>query len=482
MMELWALVLVLACLMVLKYLRWLWRCRHYPPGPFPWPLIGSTWWTGLNLHKDTLMKLAKQYGSLSTLWIAQYPIVILSGYQTVKEGLIGHSEELSGRPVTNLLKIAFKRKGIVLSNGRVWKQQRRFGVGVMRQLGLGKKGMESQIQVETHRLVEVFASAKGQPFDPLLPITNSVSSLICVLAFGYRFSLEDKEFQEMIDAVDFLLKFGCTMCHTLFPSIFIHLPGPHQKALSFSQLVLSFARKEIEKHKEQTRHEPQDFIDFYLLQIEKNNPSSSFNEENLSETILELFIAGTETTATTLHWALLLMVAHPDVQEMEDVLGSSHSICYQDRKKLPYTNAVIHEIQRANYALPLGIPRRSIKDVHMNGFIIPKDTIVVTDLRSVLLDPKQWETPEQFNPQHFLDKDGNFVAREEFLPFGAGARVCLGEQMARMEIFLFLTHLLRNFRFQLPEGVTKINQEPVMGMTFHPVPYKVCAIPRSSSS
>nr|XP_060623365.1 cytochrome P450 2J2-like [Anolis sagrei ordinatus] len=491
---LWGVLLILLMVfLILHYLKQLRLHRSYPPGPFPLPIIGGLWQTGIRLSPDLLIKLAKQYGNIYTIWVGTSPVVVLSGFQTVKEGLVTHSDGFSGRPVTPLLKETFKAKGIVLSNGHTWKQQRRFGAVTMRNLGLGKKGMEHQIEEEAQQLVEIFARAKGQPLDPLLPVTNAVSSLICVLSFGYRFSLEDEEFQEMMEAADFLLKFGGSFFHGLaemFPWLMKKLPGPHHKAQNSAKLVLSFTKKELKKHKEQqSLHEPRDFIDFYLLQIEKSkdDPNSTYNDENLAQCILDLFIAGTETTATALQWALLLMVVYPDIQEkvykeMVSVFGSSHSICYQDRHKLPFTNAVIHEVLRAKFMLPVGIPRRSASDVTMQGFTIPKKTMVITDLRSVLLDPKHWEAPEEFNPSNFLDKDGNFVAREEFLPFGAGARACLGEQMAKMELFLFFTNLIKVFRLQLPEGVKELSKEPLMGLTFHPHPYKLCAIPRSSLS
>ncbi|CAI5776011.1 cytochrome P450 2J5-like [Podarcis lilfordi] len=489
----WELFIVLSVsLLILHFLKQVWSRRHYPPGPLSLPIIGGLWRLGIMTTQETLIQIAKQYGNVYCIWGAYVPAVVLSGYQAVKEGLTNHFDDLFDRPVTPFLKTALKKKGMVFSNGHIWKQHRRFGVITMRKLGLGKKGMEHQIEEEATELVKIFAQAKGQPLDPSLPITNAVSNLICVLAFGYRFSLEDEKFQKMMEGVDFCLKHGGSIIHCLyelFPWLMKHLPGPHNKAFSSIELVHSFAKEEVERHRKQQKDEPQDFIDFYLLQIEKSkdDPNSTFDEDNLAECVLDLFIAGTETTAATLQWALLLMVSYPDVQdkvykEMEDVFGSSLPICYEDRKKLPYTNAVMHEILRAKYPLLVGIPRRSAKDMKMRGFHIPKGTFVITDLNSVLVDPTRWETPEEFNPHHFLDKDGNFRSREEYLPFGAGARACVGEQMAKMEIFIFLTTLLRAFRFQLPEGVKELNKRPVLGLTLHPHPHKLCAIPRCSAS
>ncbi|XP_062832915.1 cytochrome P450 2K6-like isoform X1 [Anolis carolinensis] len=178
-------------------------------------------------------------------------------------------------------------------------------------------------------------------------------------------------------------------------------------------------------------------------------------------------------------WQIVQMSKIKIIKEIEDVLGSA-SICYDDHKRLPYTHAVLHEIERYRFPMIVGVARQATIDIHMRGFIIPKGTYIAPNIRSVLLDEEYWETPLEFNPNHFLDKDGNFVARKEFLGFGTGLRSCLGEAMARMLLFIFLTRLVRVFRFQLPPGVKELNEEPAKEITVPPYPYKVCAIPRNS--
>ncbi|NXM00678.1 CP2J6 protein, partial [Tyrannus savana] len=109
-----------------------------------------------------------------------------------------------------------------------------------------------------------------------------------------------------------------------------------------------------------------------------------------------------------------------------------------------YTNAVIHEVQRKANIIPFNVPRMAVKDTTLDGFFIPKGTIVMTNITSVMFDKNEWETPDTFNPGHFL-KDGKFWKREYFLAFSMGKRACLGEVLARSELFLFFTSLLQKF-------------------------------------
>ncbi|KAM3834583.1 cytochrome P450 2J2-like [Vipera latastei] len=482
------LFVLLIALLILLFLRQLWTQRHLPPGSLALPLIGNLWDYGFWLCEDYFRKPVKRYGNIYSMWIGHRLVVVLSGFKTVKEVMNSFPEEFSDRPEDDFMTALGKKRGIIFSNGHIWKQQRHIGIISLRKLGLGNKSIEHHIEDTAQTLVETFKKMKGRPFDPSIPIINTVSNVICALSFGHQFAPEDESFQKLIQAIEFIVKFSGTTFHAMlimFPRIMTYLPGPHKDLLASVEVINSFAKQEVEKHKEsRCLHEPQDFIDHYLLQMEKsrNDPNSTYNEDNLVQCIFDFFGAGTETTFTTLMWALLLLTNHPDIQEkarkeIEEAFSSLASISYQDQKKLPYTNAVIHEMQRFKSVLLLGVPRQSTKDVMMKGYHIPKGTMILPDLRSVLLDPEQWETPEEFNPNHFLDKDGKFIKREEFLPFGIGERICLGEQLARIEIFTFVTSLLRAFSFRLPEGVKELNEAPIVNVAMHPYPYKLCAIP-----
>ncbi|KAM6430454.1 cytochrome P450 2J6-like isoform 2-T2 [Liasis olivaceus] len=236
------------------------------------------------------------------------------------------------------------------------------------------------------------------------------------------------------------------------------LPLPHQRILTTAKKVEAFIEKEMEEHKATlVPGEPRDFTDAYLEEMQKaERKGSSFEEEQLQILLFDLFLAGTETMAGTLLWGLLYLMAFPEIQEkcwkeIDAVLGNNASLKYEDRENLPYTNAVIHEIQRISNVAALGLPHAPLQDVQLFGYKIPKDTMVFVNLQSAHFDESQWKFPDEFNPSNFLNEKGEFVKPEAFLAFSAGPRVCLGENLARMEIFLFFTSILRNFQLLWPD-------------------------------
>ncbi|XP_039233958.1 cytochrome P450 2J6-like isoform X2 [Pipra filicauda] len=424
------LVFFVVSLLIIQFLKLQWMRRRLPPGPTPYPFFGNLFQMNFRIHHENLKKMAKIYGNIFTLWVPQGPVVVLQGFQAVKEGLTVHAEDVAGRPTGGFFHFLSHGNGVMFSNGHLWKQQRRFGLATMRKMGVGKKTQEYQLQEEACHLVEYLQKTNGKPLDPTMPVVHAVANVICSVIFGHCFSRDDENFHRLIESIDAITAFGNS-------------------------------------------------ITFFT----KGDAESTYDEENLIQTIFDLFIAGTETTATTLRWALLFMAIYPDIQEkvqkeLDAVLGCSHVFCYEDRKKLPYTNAVVHEIQRYSNIILIALPRLSLKDTELLGYHVPKNTVILANIDSVLSDPGKWETPDQFNPGHFLDKDGNFVNREAFLPFAIGQRVCMGELLARMELFIVFSTLLQAFTFTLPEGVKEVNTKFVFGSTMKPPPYQICAIPR----
>uniref|UniRef100_A0A3B5LR47 Uncharacterized protein n=1 Tax=Xiphophorus couchianus TaxID=32473 RepID=A0A3B5LR47_9TELE len=163
--------------------------------------------------------------------------------------------------------------------------------------------------------------------------------------------------------------------------------------------------------------------------------------------------------------------------EIDRVIGQSRQPSMEDRANLPYTDAVIHEILRMGNITPLALPHSTNKEVQLGGYTIPKEVLIIPNIASVLFDRKEWETPFTFNPSHFLNEKGKFAKKTSFIPFSAGKRLCLGENLARMELFLFFTSFMQHFTFSMPAGV-KVVMDYRAGVTLAPKPYKICITPR----
>ncbi|XP_075043076.1 cytochrome P450 2C16-like isoform X2 [Mixophyes fleayi] len=462
-----------------------------PPGPTPLPILGNILeLNGKEVFKS-LKKLGEKYGPVYTIYMGMKPVVVLCSCDAVKEALIDYGEEFGARGEMPLLdRICSGNHGLSTSNGERWKQLRRFAMITLKNFGIGKRSIEERIQEEAHFLTEEFRKCNGQPLDPTFYFSKAVANVICTVVFGDRFEYEDKSFLHLLSLLNEVYKGFSSVwgqMYNLFPKVVGKLPGPHQKLFKCCDAIQEIIKERVKTHKETVDpSSPRDFIDCFLIKIEeeKHIPQSEFHMEAIVNTVFDLFAAGTETGSTTLRYGLMILLKYPDVQErihkeIDHVIGKNRAPCLDDRSSMPYMEAVIHEIQRFIDLIPMALPHKVIQDLNFRGFVIPKDTTIYVMLSSVLRDPKQFKHPNQFNPGHFLDDKGNFCRNEGFMPFSAGKRICLGQGLAKMELFLFFTTILQNFSLQSPVDIEEIDLTPQMsGFGNFPHHYQLCFIPR----
>ncbi|XP_067317059.1 cytochrome P450 2W1-like [Anolis sagrei] len=462
-----------------------------PPGPTPLPIIGNLHLLDFKRQDKTILKLAKKYGPVFTLHFGFQKVVVLTGYEAVKDALVNFAEEFVDRPVIPIFQQIQGGKGIFFSTGELWRATRRFSASSMRNLGMGKTRMEEHIREELNFLVEDIKSFNGEPFS-LRHFNLAPTNITFVLLFGERFDYKDPMFLTLLQLIDDVMcLLGSPFLHlfNFYPLLGIFLKT-HKKLLKKVEDIRVIIRDYIKKSREEEEDNGKSLRSYTDALVSKQKEEMGkkdnlFHEDNVVASILDLVMAGTETAATTMQWVVLLMMKYPKIQkkvqeEIRQTVKPGGWVTYEDQKRLPYTNAVIHEVQRFITLLP-HIPRATSVDTHFRGYFLPKGTMIIPSLTSVLLDKSHWETPDKFNPNHFLDADGKFVKRDAFVTFSLGRRNCMGENLAKMELFLFVTGLLQNFTFRPPPGLTEMDLDlnvPETTFTLRPMPQMTCAVPQ----
>uniref|UniRef100_A0A8C2MRK0 Cytochrome P450 n=1 Tax=Cricetulus griseus TaxID=10029 RepID=A0A8C2MRK0_CRIGR len=403
----------------LLHQRQRWTAR-YPPGPVSLPLLGSL--LQEDLKNMPYIQLQQCYGDIFSLQMAWKHMVMINGQKAVWEVLVNYGDFEHGS-------LGPKAKGVILAPyGPEWRKQRRFSVSTLRNLGLGKKSLEQWVTDEAGHLCDAFTNQAGCPFNPSTMLDKAMCNVISSLIFAHHFKYEDPYLIRVL------------------------------KLLEEEALRLPLRRTW--------------------------DPEHSFNDENLHMVVNDLFAAETVSTSSTLSWALLLTILYPDVQsepvqqEIDAIIGQRRSPEMADQAHMPFTNAAIHEVQHFGNVSPLNLLSITSRDIEVQGFLIPKGTTLIPNLSSVLKDETVWEKPLHFHPEHFLDAQGRFVKHEAFMPFSAGRRVCLGEPLARMELFLFFTCLLQRFSFSVPDGQPRPSTQSIFTLPATPVPYELCAVMR----
>lgn len=515
-------VTLVVFVVVFCYVREYKRLRNFtniPPGPKPWPLVGNfggflippfisrrIWRNRQERARKTsnpvspqvaLMDLSKVYGNIYSIFVGSQLMVLLTGYEVVKDALSNHADVFSDRPDVPVVTIMTKRKGIVFAPyGPVWRKQRRFCHSTLRSFGLGKLSLEPCIleglAVVKSELLRLSSESEEDGVDLTPLISNAVSNVISSISLGQRFHHQDQEFRTLLDLMARGLEISVNspaVLINIFPWLYYMPFGVFKELRQVERDITVFLKDIISRHRTTLDPDnPRDLIDMYLVEMQAQQAAAeptdnTFSEDYLFYIIGDLFIAGTDTTTNSILWILLYMCLFPDIQErvhreIEAVIGRDKAPSLIDRGSLPFTEATIMEVQRMTVVVPLAIPHMASKTTVFRGYTIPKGTVVIPNLWSVHRDPTVWENPDDFCPSRFLDEQGGLQRNEYFVPFGIGRRICMGEQLAKMELFLMFTSLMQAFSFRFPEGKANPPMHGRFGLTLAPCPYAVCVTPR----
>ncbi|XP_038215662.1 cytochrome P450 18a1-like [Zerene cesonia] len=468
--------------------------RKLPPGPWGLPILGCLPWMSQGAPHSWYLSLAARYGDLFSLKLGSNLVVCIGSPKILRD--VFNRLDSTGRPHTPLNNL-LGGFGIILSEGELWKRQRQFLHEKFRALGVKlwtNQRFEKFIIAEIEEFLTQLEYRKGQALDPVLVFGRHMHNIICQLMMSFRFEENDPNFEFFNERISRGMKLYGSVHIGEHLSHYMKLPGK-KAVLKEIQAnlndICNFHEQHLKKREEKYlnkrigHYEPEDLLDFYVVQIQKEKDNdllpSIFKDnckvQQVVQVMNDLFSAGMETSRTAIVWILIIMLKEPEIaakvrSDLADVVGVGNLVTLEDRLALPYLEAVIFETLRRVSVVPLGTSHVNLRKWEINGYMIPAGSIIVPLINKMNMDPELFPEPEKFIPERFL-KNGKVFIPDYFMPFGVGRRVCLGEQLARMELFLFFANLMNHYEIAMPEGEAIPDLEGTFGTTHAPLPYKL---------
>lgn len=456
-------VFILIVVFILKARK---KPKNFPPGPPKWPIIGTYALSPLNQTKDNhrviVANMVADHGPTIGTFVGASPVIYLQ--DPVMTRKLFSMEVFSGRVNSTGFRLArspngkAKPYGILFTDGDMWHGQRRFSLKTLKDLGFGRTNSESIIQEEASLLVDFLSENSTQDFGMKSTMNIPVINVLWRMVASKRFQMDDSDALEIMAALT--TQFGTSSAFRRFLTM---LPGSNRlvpaltgfkKFRALLDRLFSMFRESIKEHKDTIdQSAPRDFIDYYLMEISRSN-KEEFSEDQLLVIILDLFLAGAETTSTSLKWAILFMILNPEAQdkcraEIERVVGSRQPNL-ADMEKLVYCQATILEIQRLSCTVPSSLNHRVMADTNIDGFFFPKDSIVIANFYYMMTSSSFWEEPSAFKPERFIKNGQVQKDLPQMMPFSVGRRVCMGDSLAKNELSIFFTHMVQRLRFSPP--------------------------------
>ncbi|XP_058772763.1 cytochrome P450 71D8-like [Vicia villosa] len=443
------------------------KSNKLPPGPKKFPFIGNLHQLALSkkLPHHALRDLAHKYGPLMHLQLGEISTIIVSSPKLAKEVMKTHDVVFANRPKLLSPEImVYGSKDIVFSPyGDFWRQMRK--ICVLELLSAKRVQSFSYIREdESIKLIQSIQSSTNSTINLTSRIFTMVSNVIARATFGDK-SKDQDEFVELVKKV-VELSSGLDI-DDLFPSIKpLHmLTGMRSKLEKFHKRVDTIIGNIVRQHQEKRSKgkedntievEKENLVDVLLRVQQSGDLDVEITTNNIKAVIWDVFVAGTDTTATIIIWTMSELMKNPGARkkvqtELREAFKGKKTIHESDLQDLSYLKLVMKETLRLHPPSPLLVPRESSELTIIDGYEIPKNTKVIINAWAVARDPEYWNDAEMFIPERFDDSDVDFKGNNfEFIPFGAGRRICPGMSFGLASVMLPLALLLYHFNWELP--------------------------------
>ncbi|KAM9804250.1 cytochrome P450 1B1 [Neosynchiropus ocellatus] len=467
------------------------RTPNGPPGPIPWPVIGNAAQLGKSPHL-ALTRMASRYGSIFQIKLGSRTVVVLNG-DAIRQALVKQGPEFAGRP--DFTSFQYISNGNSLAFGTMtdwWKLHRRLAQSAVRMFSTGnletKKTFEQHVVSEVTELLQLFdAKTKAHgSLEPMSYLVVSNANIMSAVCFGKRYPYDDVEFRQVVGRNDqFTQTVGAGSMVDVMPWL-QYFPNPIKTMFeNFKRLNREFGEfirdKVVEHRKTVESSSIRDITDAFIVALDQalDRAGASQEKDYVTATMGDVFGASQDTLSTALQWIILILVKYPEEQErlqleVDKVVGRSRLPSIEDQVQVPYVMAFIYEVLRFTSFVPLTIPHSTMSDTNILGYNIPKHTVVFVNQWSVNHDPNVWPLAKTFNPRRFLCEDGslNKDLCGGVLIFSLGKRRCIGEELSKMQLFLF-TALLAHQCHISSDPARPPTLDGIYGLTLKPLPYSI---------
>ncbi|XP_011627085.2 cytochrome P450 71A1 [Amborella trichopoda] len=459
------------------------RSLNLPPGPRRFPVIGNLHQLGKRPHQS-LARLSQQYGPLMFIKVGRVPTIVVSSAEIAKEVMKTQDMVFANRPgLFAAEKLLYGGTGVIFSPyGEYWRQVRK--ICALELLSTKKvKSFQSVREEEVASMVSTISCfSHGDPVNlskMFYTLTNRIS---CKVALGHSEGDQTEyRLHKIVQELNSLL--GSFFAADLFPSMgwVDVLTGIRARVKKNFRELDSFLDEVIRNHRDKGVLEPttanKDFVDI-LLQAQKDySLDIPLTLDNLKAIILDMFAAGTETSATTLEWLMSELVKNPEAmrkaqEELHRVMGvkGKLNVSEDELPELEYLHSVIKEVLRLHPPAPLLVPRESRNSTKINEFDIPAKTRVYINAWAIGRHPDYWDRAEEFLPERFMSSAIDFKGQTfEFIPFGAGRRSCPGYLFAIHTVALTVANLINHFEWAVPPGGLDMAESNGIAHRKHPL-------------